>query len=208
MPSPQKLLKSLEEYGVDSDVISRIRDGYDGIRDNSTKKVRTAFMRHAMRILDEALEPEKRYEVIDSCACCLGGKRAEAVKQFVKSMAGQDLTLAEKVEALRKARPFYNNTRLNDDGTITDGVYYQVDGRYRCPCPGLDFGGMSEPISRTYCLCCGGHFRHHIQKALGIKLKTKQVASSALESLGKEPCVFVFEVVTGSHGSRRQCRDR
>jgi hypothetical protein len=63
---------------------------------------------------------------------------------------------------------------------------------------GFDYAGygveLKEPVSITYCYCCAGHFRHHYQNALGIKLKTKKVISSVLNSLGKKPCQFVYEI--------------
>jgi hypothetical protein len=196
MPYPEKLKKSLEKYNIDREIIREIYEGYEDIRDKSSKKVKIPFMRRAMRILDEKVEYDKRYNIIDNCACCLGGARAKAVKKFYKSIEGQNLTLLEKVNALREEHPFQNySTRLNDDGTISDGIYYLVDGKYKCACPCLNKEKLDEPISSTYCLCCAGHFRHHIQNALGIKLRTKEIVSSAIASLEKEPCVFVFEVI-------------
>lgn len=47
----------------------------------------------------------------------------------------------------------------------------------------------------TYCLCCAGHFMFHYQKALNIKLRVKKVVSSIINSEGKEPCVFIYEIV-------------
>jgi hypothetical protein len=192
MPYPQSLKKSLEKYNVDEKIIEKIYEGYEDIRDNSSKKLKIPFMRRAMNILDENLDYNKRYEIIDDCACCLGGATEKNVKKFIKSISGLELSLAEKVQALREDHPFNNSTHINEDGTITDGIYYQVDGLYKCACGCLNKEKLTEPISSTYCICCAGHFRHHLQNALGIKLKTKEVVSSAIESLEKEPCVFTF----------------
>lgn len=196
MPYPNNLKKSLEKHSIDDAIINEIYQGYEDIEDKASKKIKIPFMRRAMDILDKRLDYDKRYEVIDNCACCLGGVRDKNVKKFAKSIEGQDWTFAEKVQALREAHPFQNySTCLNDDGTISDGIYYEVDGKYKCACPCLNKEKLDEPISATYCLCCAGHFRHHIQNALGIKLKTKEVVSSAIESLEKEPCVFSFEII-------------
>ncbi|WP_105618924.1 hypothetical protein [Vallitalea okinawensis] len=196
MPYPESLKKSLEKYHIDHAIIEQIYEDYENITDKSSKKVKIPFMRHAMKILDENLDDDQRYEVIDACACCLGGARQKNVKKFSKSINGQNMTLLEKVDALREAHPFQNYaTRLNEDGTISDGIYYEVNGKYKCACPCLNKEKINEPISSTYCLCCAGHFRHHIQDALGIKLRTKEVVSSAIESLENEPCVFTFEII-------------
>lgn len=196
MPYPGSLKKSLEKHQIDNAIINEIYKGFEDIGDKSSKKVKIPFMRHAMKILDENLDYDERYKIIDSCACCLGGSREKKVKEFIKSIEGQNLTLAEKILALREAHPFENySTCLNADGTISDGIYYQVEGKYKCACPCLNKENLDEPISSTYCLCCAGHFRHHLQNALGINLKTKEVASSPIENLEKEPCVFIFEVI-------------
>lgn len=196
MPYPENLKKSLKEHLVNEKVINEIYEGYEDIRDKSPKEEKIEFMRHAMNIIDKRLSYGKRYEIIDSCACCLGGAREKNVKKFAKSIEGKNLTLAEKVQALKEAHPFENYlTCLKEDGTIRDGIWYEVDGKYKCACTCLNKEKLQEPISSTYCLCCAGHFRHHIQKALGIKLKTKEVVSSAIESMERKPCIFSFEII-------------
>jgi hypothetical protein len=48
------------------------------------------------------------------------------------------------------------------------------------------------PVS--YCLCCGGHFKFHYQKALGLKLRVKEVVTSIF---GEPPqyCSFILEII-------------
>lgn len=194
MPYPKNLKKSLIEHNVDISIIQRIYEGFENIEDKSSKKIKISFMRRTMKILDECLDFEKRCEIMEKCACCLGGYRQKNIKKFFTSIEGQNMTLEKKIRTLRESRLFSDSTRLNKDGTITDGVYYQVDNEYKCACTCLSEVKLEEPISATYCLCCAGHFRHHLQNALGVKLRTKKIASSSIESLGKEPCEFVFEV--------------
>jgi hypothetical protein len=196
MPYPGKLRTSLKKYGVDERLIDNIYKGYEDIKDSSSKKTKIPFMRRAMKIMDENLDADLCYQIIDSCACCIGGTRDKKVKEFLKSIEGKNLTLEERVKALREAHPFENYmTTLQEDGTIRDGIYYKVDEEFKCACPCLNKEKLDEPISSTYCLCCAGHFRHYLQKSLGVNIKTKQVESSPLESMGKKPCVFIFEVV-------------
>ena len=195
MPYPQSLRKSLERHEVDPAIVERVFDGFPEVDDKSPKEMKVAFMRQVMKVLDETLDFDNRCSIIGDCACCLGGSREKKVKEFKKEIEGQNLTFAERVDKLRQARPFFNSTRLNADGTITDGVYYQVDGAYRCACGCIGGERLDEPISSTYCLCCAGHFRHHLQNALDVKLRVKGVVSSPLDSLGKAPCVFTFEAV-------------
>lgn len=60
---------------------------------------------------------------------------------------------------------------------------------YRFVC--LPKATKSLPI--TYCFCCGGHVKHHLQTDLEVDLDCT-VQSSALSSGGKEPCTFIFSM--------------
>jgi len=84
---------------------------------------------------------------------------------------------------------------LNDDGTIRAELHYRVDNEYKCACPNFNKLKNRPEVSSTYCLCCAGHFRYHYQNAFGIKLRTKEIRSSPLNSHGENPCVFIFESV-------------
>jgi hypothetical protein len=79
---------------------------------------------------------------------------------------------------------------LQEDGQIL--VQFAPEGlpHYGCVC----LRKAKEPISITYCYCCGGHIKHHLQIALGCKLEC-QVRSSALSSGGKKPCSFLFRIM-------------
>lgn len=82
---------------------------------------------------------------------------------------------------------------MNTDGTITAGI--GDEGGLECPYPVFNGSGSAEPVSLTCCYCCAGHFRFHYKFALGVKLKTKAVVSSALASNRQQPCRFVYEIV-------------
>ena len=60
---------------------------------------------------------------------------------------------------------------------------------YRCVC----LPKAREPLPVTYCYCCEGHVKHHLQAALGRKL-AGVVRSSALSSGGAKPCTFLFTI--------------
>jgi hypothetical protein len=73
-----------------------------------------------------------------------------------------------------------------------DGHWF-VDGKFKCACPNFNKLKDIPTVSSTYCLCCAGHFRYHYQNMLGVKLKTKEIVSSPLDSDGNNPCAFIFE---------------
>lgn len=189
MPCPEKFNDSLIKFGVDHKLIFEINDGYEDLVSSSPKKLKAEYFARAMRIIDENLDFNKKYEILDYNACCKGGARDKAAKAFGKE--NNDLPLPEKIKKVCQV-PNMGKPTLNEDGTITTGIYWLIDGRYKCPCPNFNNLKDTPFVSSTYCLCCAGHFRYHYQNMLGVKLKTKEIISSPLNSEGKNPCVFVF----------------
>lgn len=190
MPAVEKFKQALSECHVDEDAVAQIMAGYENISDKSKKEKRAAFFAQAVMKMDELLEAETCHQIRDSCACSKGGWRLKAVQKLAKDYEGR--TLAEKIEALGQIT-YMGNPVLNDDGTITAGI--GDENGFPCPCPVFEGIELQEPVSKTYCFCCAGHFRFHYQIALGKNLVTKSVESSALESLGKKPCRFVYAVM-------------
>ncbi len=189
MAAVENFRNALKECHIDESVVDQIMQGYDRITDRDTKEKRAAFFAQAMKRMDVLLELETCREIRDACACSKGGWRLNAVQKLAKEYEGK--SLGEKVQALGRVTHLGKPT-LNDDGTITAGIG-EEEG---CPCACPIFNGLAlpGPVSITYCYCCAGHFRYHYQIALGKKLTTKRVVSSALESLGRKPCRFVYEI--------------
>lgn len=153
--------------------------------------------------MDELLTKEQSLAVMEEQGCCKGGDRDKACKEF--GIAHKDKTLAEKIETMKEERLknqglFYVfPPTLNDDGTLTiqyggyqNGVH---TGKNTCSCGAIKKLKQPFSVSPTYCGCCAGHFMHHYQNALGVKLRLKEIISSPLNTNGEEPCGFRFEIV-------------
>lgn len=190
MPPVEKFRQALRDFLVDEAVIAQIMEGYEQITDKAPKEKRAAFFIQAVRRMDELLETEMCHQIRDSCACSKEGYRLKAVQKLAKEYESR--TLEEKIHALNQVTHM-GHPILNDGGTIT--AHIGEEGGFPCPCSVFDRLELHEPVSVTYCYCCGGHFRFHYQIALGKKLVTKSVESSALESQGKRPCRFIYEIV-------------
>ncbi len=186
--SANKFRRILEERHIDAAVVAEIMRGYEDINDRSTQQ--PEFFARAMKVMDERLDFQTRYEIRDACACSKHTWRKTAVQRIARELKGR--SLEERLAALGQVK-YMGNPVLNADGTITGGV--GTEGGFDCPCPAFKGWKYEEPVSPTYCLCCGGHFRYHYQIALGVKLRTVAVLSSALASQRREPCRFVFEMV-------------
>lgn len=190
MAGAEKIYKSLLEHNVDELTIERIMEGYNEIS-KGNKQEKAAFIAEVIKRMDNLLTAEIRNEIIDWCACCKGGVRDRDIKKFIKDYNGKSLD--EKVIGLRNVQNM-GNPVLYEDGTITTGIFWRDKDEYKCPCTCFSGIKLKDSVSISYCYCCAGHFRYHYQNALSVKLKTQKVVSSVLESQGKSPCQFVFEI--------------
>lgn len=184
-----KLAESLEKHGVSQEIIEQIMEGGEEIRKGSTGEERAAWMKEAMLRMGRLLDKETWQPVREDCACCLGGKRQELVKAIAKKGG----TLEERVKAANEAKlVFGHSVTLQEDGQVL--VRFAPEGleHNRCVC----LPKAEEPLPISYCYCCGGHVKHHLQTALGRKLALT-VRSSALSSGGRKPCTFLFSVENG-----------
>jgi hypothetical protein len=183
----KKLAESLENEGINQDIIAQIMEGGDTILAGTSPEKKADWLREAMRRMDQLLNVQTRHSVREACACCLGGKRLKLSKEIAKKYE----TLEDRVRAANETRfVFGHSVTMQADGKIL--VCFGPDdeeAHYRCPClPKAD-----EPLPVTYCYCCGGHVKHHLQIALGLSLELK-VRSSVLSSGGKRPCTFLFTI--------------
>jgi len=192
MPCPEKFRDSLILFHVKSEIIQLINEGYEDLKSSSSKKIIAEYFVRAMEILDKETESDLKYIIMDYNACCKGGLRDKACRNFAK--AYQTLDLCEKISHIGEVSNM-GEAVLDKNRIIVTGIQWKVDNRFKCACPNFNWSKETIQLSPTYCLCCAGHFRHHYQNMLGIKLKTIEIVSSPLMSKGKKPCVFSFEII-------------
>ena len=183
----EKLAQSLDCMGVDGTVAEQILEGGETIRAGTSPENKAEWLRGAMQRMDRLLGPQARHAARERCACCLGGER----EKLVKAIARRGGSLAERVEAANQTRlVFGDSVTLQADGTIL--VQFEQEGldHYQCPC----LPKAPEPLPVTYCYCCGGHVKHHLQIATGRKLEVT-VLASVLSSGWKKPCTFSLRVM-------------
>jgi len=184
-----KLAESLRQAAITPEIIARIMEGGEAIGRDSKPQEKAEWMRQAMLRMDSLLDVETRRAVREACACCLGGKRAQLAEGIAKAGG----SLAERIHVANETKyVFGHSVTLQDDGTVLVAFAPEGQERYGCPC----LPKAREPLSVTYCYCCGGHVKHHLQAALGRKLSVK-VLSSVLSSGGKQPCTFEFTLAEG-----------
>ena len=152
------------------------------------------YFKSAMNLLDSQVPRDVVIALMDSNGCCKSHTaREKASKEFAKNNANK--TIEEKIPLISSVKNM-GVPRLTEDGKLYIlAVQYLKGERFRCACPSINTGRKEEvPLSETYCMCCAGHFRYHYQIMLGCKLKLDRVLTSPLNSDGKDPCSFVFEI--------------
>lgn len=193
MPCPEKFRESLQEFCVEDSVIRQINEGYEELAGRSPKKLKAAYFKRALDVMNQELEPEKLQELLEWNACCKSGMREKASKRFGKENA--DLPLEEKLEKI-KAVPYMGKPIINQDGSITVSAVEYWDGEnYLCACSNFNKLKRDYSVSKNYCYCCAGHFKYHYELMLGMKLETVEIVSSPLDSDGRYPCVIQFRQV-------------
>jgi hypothetical protein len=167
-----ELAKQLEEAEVEPEIIEQIMEGGKDILRKTSPAKKADWMRGAMLRMNKLLPMATRKAVREGCACCLGGKRLRTSKTIVSENA----TLEERIT-------------LQENGEIVVRFNLQKQPPYRCYC----LPQSQKPLPITYCFCCGGHVKHHLQIALGRDLDCTTI-SSALSSGWQKPCAFSFNI--------------
>lgn len=193
MPSPEKFKQTLIEYGIENPIIEMINSGYEDIAGSSSKAEKRDYFKRAMILFDSQVPRETVIALMDSNGCCKSHTaRAKASRQFAKDTVHK--SIEERIPLISNVKNM-GVPNLTEDGKLQIlAVQYYKDNRFHCACPSINTGRKKEdPLSRTYCLCCAGHFRYHYQIMLDCRLKLHRVLTSPLDSDGKEPCSFVFQ---------------
>ena len=195
MPSPEKFEKALRDFSVSKKVIEKIYKGYEKLTDKTVKREKAAFFRQALSVMNENLPEEQVKEILEANACCKSGVRERNSKEFAR--INKESSMEVRLELISQ-RPYLNMGRaeLNEQGfLIVHGVTYQPDGKFECACPTVNKIKRDYDIPREYCYCCGGHFRHHYEIMLGVKLDMVEIVSSPHDTDGCEPCVFKYQIL-------------
>jgi len=162
------------------------------------KQDNTNFYAAAMEKCDELLDFDIIAETMFDKACCKGGFRFNNAKMIAKEHG--DKSLEEKLELLGQQK-YMGKPHLTENGDIYTEHCAGSGTPEDMKCSCWQFGGCfptDRKMPLSYCLCCGGHFRFHYQKALGLKLRIKEVVTSVFND-PPQYCSFLFEIVGVMH---------
>jgi hypothetical protein len=181
-----ELAKQLVAANVKPSIFHQIMEGGKDILRKTSPEKKADWMRGAMLRMDKLLNLKTRKAVREACACRLTGRPLKASQ----AIASKNKSLEERIEAANNAIAAYGGcVRMQENGEVLMRFSSEGLDHYRCPClPGAD-----KPLPITYCFCCGGHVKYHLQIQLGRKLDYS-ISSTALSSGGKLPCTFTFRI--------------
>ena len=195
MPSPEKFRETLAEFAVDEATVRRINAGYEDVVSKTNKKIKSAYFKQALDVMNERLPKERVQEIIEANACCKSGARLKASKEFARM--NHNLPMEKRLDKISE-RPYMNmgTAELDSDGfLIVHAVSYRSEDRFECACPTISHVKRDYAIPREYCYCCGGHFKFHYEIMLDVKLELCSIVSSPHDTDGQEPCVFKYRIV-------------
>ncbi len=180
------LARQLEKAEVDPGTIDRIMEGGENILRKTTPAKKADWMREAMLRMNKLLDLKTCKTVREACACRLTGQPLKASQ----AIARENNTLEDRIKAANKAISVYGGcVSMQENGEVLMRFGPEGLDHYRCPClPGAD-----KPLPVTYCFCCGGHVKYHLQISLGRELDYT-IRSTALSSGGKLPCIFSLRI--------------
>jgi hypothetical protein len=182
-----KLAEQLEVAGIDREIINQIMEGGEDILRKTSPEKKADWLRVAMIRMDELLDLPTRKAVREGCACRVG----RSTSKVSQAVARDNDTLEARIVAQNKLfMVFGGSVCMQENGEIMARFAPEGLERYRCSC----IPKAEKPISVTYCYCCGGAVKHHLQISLGLKLDCT-VLSSALSSGSNKPCIFSLRIV-------------
>jgi hypothetical protein len=176
----------LEKNGIDKEIHKKIMESAELVKPSSKPIVVAEWCFNAMNVMDELLDEKTRQKVREDCACRLGGRQEKLCKEANKNY----LTSEERIMAINEAHQVFGH----EVKIIGEGIYevlFQDESvpEKRCACSHSRLNGLNKEWSKTYCYCCGGHVKHHLETVVGKKLNVEVIAS-ALSSIGKKSCHF------------------
>jgi len=181
-----ELATQLEKAGIERDIIDKIMQGGENILRKTSPAKKADWMREAMLRMNKLLDLKTRKTVREACACRLTGRPLKASQ----AIARENKSLEDRIKAANKAIAVFGGcVRMQENGEILMRFAPEGLDHYQCAC----LRGADKPLPVTYCFCCGGHAKYHLQISLGLDLDYT-IRSTALSSGGKLPCTFSLRI--------------
>ena len=181
----KSLDQSLVKNGIDIDTRKKIMKSGELIKGTSKPEELAEWCFNAMTKIDELLDEKTKQKVREDCACCLGGKREKLCEEINKKFTKDE----DRIKAVNESH-FVFGHEIKTMGKGKYDVKFKDDNEpeKKCDCLGGRLNGLNKNWSKTWCYCCGGQVKNHLEVLLGKKFKVK-IITTALSNKGKN-CYF------------------
>ena len=183
--------KSLTEYGFDKKAIKEI--------------IGNGNLVNIIERMEKAIDPDIMREILDKHACGGGKDFISRMKKIGKEIA--DRPLNDKIAHVNSISSESEKITLNADNSLSVKWSFDNNGKYNCVCGATIKTGLKvtelasennnagdDVMPLSYCYCCAGSGRRHLEYQLGVGLKTKEIISSPINSKGEKPCEFILGI--------------
>jgi hypothetical protein len=181
----EDLNQSMIKHKINENTRKKILESGELInKKNSKNEARAEWFFKAMNVMDELLDEETKKKVREDCACGLEGERKKLCKAVNKKYG----TAEERIIAINETHyVFGHEIKTIGKGKYEVQFFDEALSEKVCSCFKII---MDKKMSKTYCYCCGGNVKHHLETVLGKKVNVEFI-DSALSSMGKKSCRFV-----------------
>jgi len=175
-------IKSLKRNGVEKSICDAILDGSEFIKKLKNQEARSQIWFQMMKKMDDLLDEDFRKKIREECACCKKGWRNNDCKQVYKKYN----TVEDRINAINQlSSVFGEGVKVLGKDRYRVTFFKDNPNSYKCVCQKM----LNKEWSYTWCQCCGGHIKYHLETLLGERLEALLV-TTALTSNGKNNCIF------------------
>jgi len=182
--------ESLEKNRIDKEVHKKIMESAGLVKKSTKPLTRAELIFNSMKVMDELLDDNIKQKVREDCACCFSVKREKLCEKINKDYN----TPEERIKAINEVdKGIIWEIEITGKGKYKVKRFDQLEPEYPCFCLHL-LKGINQKWSNTWCYCCGGWVKYHLEILLGKKMEVKFI-SSALTSMGKKRCLFELKEI-------------
>jgi len=167
----------------------------------STKDERAAWVKLAMKRLDERANEGQKYDILSCCAHDFSQKRIAKLRAIYERSEDID----EVIKAMHKDPAWYEKPRREGNTIFVRKIPFDAENhkkakdkdakrKYYCHCS-MVRNHLKEGISPTFCYCGSGWYRQQWEGILGKPVRIK-IQKSLLQ--GDDTCEFTIHLPPGA----------
>jgi len=186
-----KLDQTLTENGIKKGIQNKIMKSGELIKGTAKPEEKAEWCFNAMTVMEELLDENTRKKVREECACLVGGKREKMCKKINKDFTSTE----ERIKAVNDTHYIFGHEiKITGKGKYEVFFFDETIPEKKCSCLNGELHSINKKWSKTWCYCCAGHVKRHLETILGKKVEI-EIVSTALTSMGKKSCHFKLKEI-------------